>query len=1365
MAYNPFDDVIDQDPAYMADGGTRSGIIQPVTTDQGPRYISQAIADFYKKITPEEELKQQIASKEESQMKLLQESQPMIQAIQQMKPNSLEQLTAIRNLEKDLYDRGYQNFNMQEILGMTGQFLYGDQRKAFDKLAAAEPLNADDRMAIAFAPLDLLDFISPGIVAKLTKRGFSKVDDVLKASSDIPEVKQVQDYLGGQGFTPAGVVREAEKGSGLTSSQTPIGKGMGTGQRYKETGLPKDVYFKSYVKPEQAKDIEKLADILNKTSIEDMNKPLKQIMVDNNLNSLLRVESKAREKEKIIPAQFVKQTLKRYEMVPEEKLNKLTEITTKQPFRGGQQDKEKIQKFLEDSIESGKTFNFEKDMAKEVGMTGSKFATILFRNPSLKKLSKDLIEDTSSFSVEKYLKKNKDELGLTAINSRGNKNDRNEYLLFDGLIRSLSAQDIGLKPGATRREKTEKFIDYVKENIPDWKNVFREELNNLAYVDQQRNVANKTIKEMFNDYAERFPEQFKNENLNEYLLQVSHNYPLREDFRVFKGGGADIDSVRLAPSRTNNVHHAKIEKEVTKLKNKIEQQGKATEQQMKELKKLDQQAKELGTLVYTKIGDEYVAIGTEKAPGINTIVNSIEKYFQEISKRKGAGRIVKGEIMPMKFKEKQIKVKGKYGDVLEPRPFQKGGAVRMAMGGDPLQNINQQQFASDPGIDGEDYFNQAVESGNLYAFNPSKIFKSLMKTDSVYTPKKIKQSLPETPDLPEGTTLPATQTLQPEDFAFQSFTLNKIMDKNAPKAARPQDWANYLTGGQPAPLSEIQDTGLEQYLRDFESYFPNQKITQQQLVDFYETSPIGNIEIKVKEARNNLNRFEPGYTNDPAYTGYTGKAQHQNSGSQPLDGSGKDYREIVVTSGPLPGDKNPYVQSGHYQEENVLGFTRVANYEQPNGAKVAVIQEMQTDMLTKVRKEQERVQALLKRIQNMQENAAIEMGSGEAWRIDRGQSILNNLERNVPTEARKALEKFSNLIKPYPNTAAKDLIPGYAGDLSKLQDEINAIVAKDIEQKLPETSSMLRDISGKQEDILNKLLDLNRSSELDQVLKGVQVPATRNTDELADYANASRPTSIEPGGYGNMKDLELFPPIPFNKQADYVDLLIKSTIKDAQSKGINKVAIYPSELVNKRWGKAPDSDAGKKFRDLYDNVGQQTMKNIAKKYGGEAKFEVILDPNKSDRGLTFLQKDVDGNYFMSKQDALASDLSFGEQQQFIDSELARAAHNMGVDSIIYSKEVAPGQTMDYWVNPTGPSQGIPRQDLTFELVPLKPGDDINSAAVRIEEYNPQEIPMFTITLDSEKAKAPMFMFKKKSGGIIDKDSLISITDIYGEYGR
>jgi len=119
---------------------------------------------------------------------------------------------------------------------------------------------------------------------------------------------------------------------------------------------------------------------------------------------------------------------------------------------------------------------------------------------------------------------------------------------------------------------------------------------------------------------------------------------------------------------------------------------------------------------------------------------------------------------------------------------------------------------------------------------------------------------------------------------------------------------------------------------------------------------------------------------------------------------------------------------------------------------------------------------------------------------------------------------------------------------------------------------------------------------------------------------------------------------------------------------------------------------------------------------------------------------------------------------FIDEQLNRQAHTLGDKQVIYSKEVAPGQTMDYYVDPYVITEGE-ETIKKFNLVPLGPGDNRNAAQIIVEEYNPQEIPMFTITLDSEKAQAPMFMFKKKSGGSIDKDSLVSITDIYGEYGR
>jgi len=692
--------------------------------------------------------------------------------------------------------------------------------------------------------------------------------------------------------------------------------------------------------------------------------------------------------------------------------------------------------------------------------------------------------------------------------------------------------------------------------------------------------------------------------------------------------------------------------------------------------------------------------------------------------------------------------------------------VRMAMGGDPLQNINQQQFSPDPAID-QDYFQEAVDSGNLQAFNPTKIFRLFQKTDAVYTPKKLPDAVDTQQIAPPGTTLPTTQTVQPEDFAFQSFTLNKINDAQAPRAGTPEAWKQYLYGGGQggkAPESEMFDSGLEQYLNDFTKYYPNQKITKQQLNDYYEMSPIGNIEIKVKGDLTNEEITNPGYRE------YVGGPRHRNQGNQPLDEVGTNYREIVVNSGPLPGDKKPFVESGHFNEKNVLGFTRVANYTQPDGKRVAVIQEMQTDMLTKVRKEQERLQALLKRIENIKATANREIQTGDTFRGQDANRLLDSLNAKIPPAVEQSLIQNADLIKPFPNEAARSTIPDYQKQLTELQSQIDSILSKDIKQSNPETGFTLKNISDKQQVVLDNLMDLNRSGQLDDLLKGIDVPATKETDELRRYAEDPNVRYIEDGlNYRGTKKLELFPPIPFNKQADYVDLLLKATIKDAQSRGIQKVAIYPSDLVNQRWGKNPDSDAGKKFKDLYGKVAIQQMKNIAKKYGGTAKVETVMNPNLSDRGLTYYKRNLEGEYEYLKQDQLAQGLEPEEAQLFINEQLKRNANTLGANQVIYSREIAPGQTMDYYVQPKTVTEttdtGRTADFEDFELVPLGPGDDRNAAQVLIEEYDPREIQMFTITLDSDKAQKPMFMFKKKSGGTIAKDSLLSITDIYGEYGR
>ena len=92
---------------------------------------------------------------------------------------------------------------------------------------------------------------------------------------------------------------------------------------------------------------------------------------------------------------------------------------------------------------------------------------------------------------------------------------------------------------------------------------------------------------------------------------------------------------------------------------------------------------------------------------------------------------------------------------------------------------------------------------------------------------------------------------------------------------------------------------------------------------------------------------------------------------------------------------------------------------------------------------------------------------------------------------------------------------------------------------------------------------------------------------------------------------------------------------------------------------------------------------------------------------------------------------------------------------MFTREIAPGQNQDFYVY---------ADDDKIDFLPLEEGESINDALIVIEEFNPQTVDMFTLTLDSPKSKEPFFMFKKKDGGTIAKDSLVSVTDIFGEYG-
>ena len=679
--------------------------------------------------------------------------------------------------------------------------------------------------------------------------------------------------------------------------------------------------------------------------------------------------------------------------------------------------------------------------------------------------------------------------------------------------------------------------------------------------------------------------------------------------------------------------------------------------------------------------------------------------------------------------------------------FNKGGISLvkggMAIGGQNFtENMNQQQFTPDPGIEGMSAFDQAVQSGNLQALNLPKIFKGLGEAFGVFSPRKVV----DTPAAPIG------MPIDKSDFPLQSFTFEKITNSKT-QAARPQDWINELQGGAAAPKSELLDSGLFQYLADFEKFFPNQKVSKQKLVDFLEDNPISNLKIRIKGSE----------TGDPAYDSYMGSSRHKNVGSARMDKAGEDYREVVIEAGRLPGQKEgeEFVNSSHFAEKNVLAFGRVGTYKNSTGDNVAVIQEMQTDYLTQVRKEQELLDAEVQRLTNDKtKNEQRLANATNEYDRQLATERLNEIDSKLP----KLLQlQESKLIKPYPNIAAQELVPVYNKQLLDIQKSINDLSMQGVRRENPEFLMRINKLEQDQKQVLDSLLDLNRSNNYEMLSKDVTVP------EISDRVNLQRYIDGE-DSYVSMKPVKTFPPTPLNNQADYVDAILKAVIKDAENRGINKIAIMPADVgANARWQKESD-DAKRKFRNLYDKVGVQQLKNIAKKYGGTVEEEFIIDSTKGELGLRFLNKDVDGNLQVLKETDIDPSVTIRREDlgpskppeglnAFLNEEILRVAKDYGPNEVVFRREIAPGQTMEYFVNV---KQGDV-VDQKFDLVPLGDADRAENATIIIEEYNPQRVKMNVLVLPESNKDKPMYLFKKKKGGIMPDDRLVSITDIYGDY--
>ncbi len=924
---------------------------------------------------------------------------------------------------------------------------------------------------------------------------------------------------------------------------------------------------------------------------------------------------------------------------------------------------------------------------------------------------------------------------------------------------------------ALSRDVSQKFYDSLRDN-EGFRNQFISEYNRVFPKGSKAHVPDNNWEEMYKKYKSQF------------TAQLAHITPLKDFKKLegFKGMGAEPDlltinfgahNVAVQPRIENvikdavrNINQGRdIEKNLTRLRNansymvnnNMRTYLRFTDRTMSDetLKKLQDA---LGDVYIGKDNNQKtIFLGRDEEMTLEEMKSLFsEKMFQYIADPKSF-RISTGKPLGAKMEDEMlITGSAPYIKKGAPLDFKKGGPVKMAIGGNPLENINEQQFASDPATD-DDFFKQAVQDENLMAFNPFNLFKVFRQSPAVSTPNKVVGSV--ATDAPTGT-LPAATKIDMDDFPFQSHFINTISDRNIPSMDTPQGWRNLFGGTKGFSDAELKDSGILGYLEDAEKFLPGAKVSKEDLLKVYEKSPIANLEIKVKTE-------VPVQDTLPIsgdYKNYTGTAQHKNMGNAEIDKGGTDYRNIVINVKEIPGQQTPFFNTGHFADDpNVIAFTRVANYKNTTGNDVAVIQELQTDLITNLRKEQERLNATVNAVRNKKRRLTESM---ERFPDDPySKQQLDRLNAQYPEEKLRFLEN-TDLTRPPNPEFLETLAPDLVRQLNDIQNQINKLTMENVGVvRNPQYVNQIKELQDKGLSIFNDLFDLNRQKNFDDNLQDTFVSDVYRSEDLAEIGRNSNVPADRP--------VESYGQIPFSKGPDWIDLMLKATIQDAQSRGINKVAIMPSDVVNKRWSKDADGSAGEKFQTIYDKISVQELKNIAKKYTGNKanlQIEEIVDPNKGQQGFRVLEKGVDGKYENLRE--LDPNTTFPnrgpEDTSDYNYDILKLAQNYDFGEIIIRKEIAPGQSMDYAIKikkapvdkETGLNFNIDVED-TFDLVPAKEGVD---PLVVIEEFNPSVTKMYVLTLPEETTKkGPMFLFRKKDGGKIKSDGLVSITDIYGDY--
>ena len=287
MAYNPFDDVIENDPAYkMQTGGVERTVIPQKRTDysQGPTNapFANTVTKLLQFISPEPEtLEQNERNKQLRSLSTAQALKDTDYAEYAGRPDLPSFVIQAPGVKERLDAAGFVPQSAFEAASRGGDFLAGDERRAFEKFSRGDKLEPSDINAVAMTPLLFFDAVGLGALGtRLAKFGFKTINDVLKSSSKDPDVLRIQSAFGG---SPVPLIQDTAKGPpGMqTTPRVALAAedGTGGGARLTKEGVQS-----------REDNTQKLLDILKQDLDVNKTKSIGQIIKDNNLEGLLKPE-------------------------------------------------------------------------------------------------------------------------------------------------------------------------------------------------------------------------------------------------------------------------------------------------------------------------------------------------------------------------------------------------------------------------------------------------------------------------------------------------------------------------------------------------------------------------------------------------------------------------------------------------------------------------------------------------------------------------------------------------------------------------------------------------------------------------------------------------------------------------------------------------------------------------------------------------------------------------------------------------------------------------------------------------------------------------------------------------------------------